>query len=761
MNAYQQSATPVSDSIDIAEVIRGVWRRKKLVVALGLIAFVVSLFVVVTASREYTSEAKVLIENLETPFDRIQPGEANVRQAFDETDIQSQVSVLSSRDLGMRVISSLRLTEVPEFDNLRNGIGAIKAWLIRFGFKDDPRRQTAEQRAYNHYEKNLTVFAIPTSKVITVRYTAGDPKTAADVANALAETYVLSTREAQSEPTGRAREWLGEQIENLRKKVAESEAAAEEYRAKAGLLKGTQATLGTQELSELNTQIILAEAARTEAQAKANSIRDMLSRSGSVDASNDVLNSPLIQQLREQETQVIRQISELSVTYLPNHPKMIAAQNQLANLDRHMRRIALTIVEGLEEQAKVAATREAALRANLNSLKTKASVTGLDEVKLRALEREAAANREVLEALLNRYTDASAREGLVSQPGIARIIERADVPASPSYPKSGPMVIVSTLAGLVLGLGFAFLREVMSAASRIGRPHAMPIPASVPAPFVDAALQPQHSQARSQPPAAEPAFQPRPDPVMAQARPAPVAAPPPAPYEIPHSSDPKAAAQLAGEVLSSPSCVAAQSVGRLSAWIDQHRQLATVNRLAIVATQPNSLDAAVVTAAIARVRAMRGERVIAVDAAHGTASLEAAFSVGREAGFADLLTGQARFSDVIIKDTSSDAHLLPAGARRSVALNHLVSDRVQAIFQELGDVYDLVLVHAGSLTGISESVVRRCHGVLLLAPAEAASEAAATLAAWQKAGLKAAQLVRVANLPARGDPLNPVPSLNA
>lgn len=760
MNAYQQPTPQVPDSIDIAEVLRGVWRRKRSVAILGLLAFLISLAVVVTASREYTTEAKVLIENLETPYDRIQPGDGNARQTLDETDVQSQVAVLASRDLAMRVISGLRLSELDEFDSLRKkGVGAIRAWLIRLGFREDPRRQTAEQRAYNHFDENLTVFAVPTSKVITVRYIAGDAKVAADVANALAEIYVLSTREAQSEPTGRAREWLGEQIETLRKKVVESEAAAEEYRARAGLLKGTQATLGTQELSELNTQIILAEAARTEAQAKADAIRNQLSASGSVDASNEVLNSPVIQQLREQETQVIRQISELSVTYLPNHPKMIAAQNQLANLDRQIRRSALKIVEGLEEQAKIAATREASLRANLNSLKAKASETGLDEVKLRAFEREAAANREVLEALLNRYTDASAREGLTSQPGMARIIERADVPASPSYPKSGPMVIVSTLGGLILGLGFAFLREVMSSASRMGRRQALPVANSFVMPLAEPV--PSPPQVRTQTPPAEPAFQQRPDPIMAQARPASTASTTPALYEIIHSGDAKAAFRMSGEVLSNPLGAMAQSMGRLSDWIDQHRQLASVNRLAVVAMQQNSLDASVVTAALARLRAMRGERVIAVDAAHGAVNLETAFGAEREAGFADLLTGQARFSDVIVRDGHSDAHLLPAGTRRSVALNHLVSDRVQAIFQELGDVYDLVLVHAGSLTGISESVVRRCHGVLLLAPTEATLEASAMLAAWQKAGLKAVQLVQVANAQTRGDALGLMPSLNA
>jgi Mrp family chromosome partitioning ATPase len=324
-------------------------------------------------------------------------------------------------------------------------------------------------------------------------------------------------------------------------------------------------------------------------------------------------------------------------------------------------------------------------------------------------------------------------------------------------------VIVSTLAGLILGLGFAFLREVMSAASRIGRPPlapAMPVKAETKAPSPEAAPPPHQPRSHAEPTVVDSPFQLKPDPVLAQPRPTPPVAATPSLCEIPHAADAKTAIRVAAEVLSYPSGTIAQSIARLSDWLDRQRQSASVNRLAIVALQPGGFDVGVATAALARVRAMRGERVIAVDAASGATNLEETFGVQREAGFADLLTGRARFSDVIIKDQHSDAHILPAGARRALALNYLVSDRVQAIFQELGDVYDLVLVHAGSLTGISESVVRRCHGALLFAPPEAGNEATATLTAWQKAGFKAVELVHVASAQARRDSLGLMPSLN-
>ena len=154
-------------------------------------------------------------------------------------------------------------------------------------------------------------------------------------------------------------------------------------------------------------------------------------------------------------------MAELSVTYLPNHPKIVAMRNELAKVDQQLRNEAVKIVAGLEDQARIAATREASLRASLNAAKAKASATNLDEVKLRAFERDASANRSLLESFLNRYTDASARQEVAAQPGFARIIQTAVPPANPSYPKTGPTIILATLAGLTLGLGLAFLAEVL------------------------------------------------------------------------------------------------------------------------------------------------------------------------------------------------------------------------------------------------------------------------------------------------------------
>jgi uncharacterized protein involved in exopolysaccharide biosynthesis/Mrp family chromosome partitioning ATPase len=769
MSQYPSAAGPIgAPTISIADILRGVLRRKMLVLLLTILGFTLSFAYVYTAKPKYTSEAVVLIENLATPFDRsLAALNQNDQAPLDERVVLSQLSVLNSRDLASRVIQKLKLADIAEFDPLRKGIGTVGGILINLGFKPDPRLQSPDLRALDHFEDNLTAFQVPTSNVIVVRYTAAEPNIAADVANELAETYVMSTREAQSGPTGRSRDWLGQQIETLRKKVVDSEAAAETFRAKAGLLKGATATLGAQQLSELNTQIVLAEAQRTEAEARAKAIRELLANQGSVDASSDVLNSTLIQRLREQQVAVARSLAELSVTYLPSHPKILAAQRQITDIDRQIRKEALRIVEGLEGQAKVAAAREKSLRDTLYGLKETASKSNLDDVTLRALEREAAANREILEALLNRYSDASARQELEAQPGMARIIQRAVASPVPSFPKSGPTVLLATMASLVLGLGLAFLLEIMNAASRLALPVAMPVPGPQSAPTPAPAPAPVLA-ARPEPVLA-PVAQPAKDDPTARALANSLAAasgriktPPPAPSaprptvppqqaadtlpafcELPHSPNINVSMSHALQVASNAGGAYATAARQISSWVMSGRQTLAIKRLAVMSLEDAQMDTCAITAAVARLQSQQGATVVVVDVWPGPSPFDAIFGAIAGPGLAELLAGSAAFTDIIARDALTGAHYLRAGIDRAAAQTYLGSERMDMVLEALEQAYDVVLLHAGCGPGFPAALARKCQGALVLSLGARLGETTRTVQELRQAGLRAVQYAHV------------------
>jgi uncharacterized protein involved in exopolysaccharide biosynthesis/Mrp family chromosome partitioning ATPase len=758
MNQYSRDMASLQPaSIALGDVLRGIWRRRKMVLALTIVTTILAIVYVTTQTPRYTTEALVLVGSLETPFDRTQPDPVASRPVLDERDILSQVSVVSSRDLGERVVRDLKLTDRPEFDSLAsNGrVGLIQNLMVALGFGEDPRQQTPEQRALSRFESMLTVSQVPLSKVIAIQYSANDPTTAAEVANSLAEVYVTSTREAQSEPTNRAREWLSKQIDELRKKVTESESAVEEFRAKAGLLKGAQSTLSAQELSELNSQIVLAESARSEAEAKARAIRAMLSRDGVVDGSGEVLNSTLIQRLREQQGALSRNLAELSVTYLPSHPKVIGARSELASLDRQIRTEALKVVGGLEDQAKVAASREAELRASLNAAKAKASETNLDDVKLRALEREAAANRSLLETFLNRYMDASARQDIVAQPGTARIIERAPIPTTPSFPKSGPTVLLALLGGLALGLGLAFLAEIMSAATRFAENAPMPVKA----PPVLIAAKPEQAAAP------EPATQTQsPDADTYQStgnanslvveapngsHPEPLSSSSPLDIvpslcALPLSRNINEAVGHGYEIIARPGGDYAKAAKSLGSWAASVRQTLGVRRIAVTGLGGQvGVDTAAACAALARALSAQKLRPVVVDVAAAPNAFAPIFGLKPQAGLAELLAGRAEFESVIARDMASEVHVIGAG-RDTGDLAHLLSgSRFAKALTALDTVYDEVILNCGELTLSNAAAVNAAQAVLLLAIGERAADAGRKLGELRKDGILAAQYVRL------------------
>ena len=175
-----------------------------------------------------------------------------------------------------------------------------------------------------------------------------------------------------------------------------------------------------------------------------------------------MLSSSLVQRLREREAQLRADIADLSTTLLDNHPRIRALKSQLADLDRQIRTEAENILKGLSAEATTAQARERQLVADLNTLKAESSRAGEEEVELRALEREAAAQRELLESYLARYREASSRRDGNYLPADARVFSRAIMPSEPYFPKILPIVIAAFVASLMIMAVVTLLQELFS-----------------------------------------------------------------------------------------------------------------------------------------------------------------------------------------------------------------------------------------------------------------------------------------------------------
>ncbi len=285
---------------------------------------------------------------------------------------------------------------------------------------------------------------------------------AARGANVIAEKYLSFQQVAKQDQARSAGQWLSGELEKLRSKVSEAEAKVEAYRAKSNLFIGSNNTsLVNQQLTELSSQVSAARAQKADAEARSRLIRDAL-RTGQALDSSDLTNSELIRRLSEQRVTLRAQLAEQSSTLLPQHPRIKEMRAQVADLDAQIRAEGEKLVRSLESEAKVAGARLEALSANLDQFKRQTASTSDQDVPLRALDREAKAQRDLFESYLAKYREATARDSIAAAPADARIISRAVVSNVPYFPKKMPIVLIAALGTFCLSTAFVGTGALLS-----------------------------------------------------------------------------------------------------------------------------------------------------------------------------------------------------------------------------------------------------------------------------------------------------------
>ena len=496
------------------------------------------------------------------------------------------------------------------------------------------------------------------------------------IANSIAEGYLVLQQNARQEQAKSASVWLSGEIDNLRKKVSEAESRVEDFRSKSSLFVGTNnTTLSNQQMGELNTQLNNARALKSDAESKARLIREML-QSGKPIEATEVLNSELIRRLSEQRVTLRGQLAEQSSTLLDNHPRIKELKAQLADLDRQIRDEAGKISRSLDNDARIAEGRVESLGAGLDQLKKQATSTNGQDVQLRALEREAKAQRDLLESYLAKYREANTRENIDAGPADGRIISRASVSNAPAYPKKLPIVLIATLATLMLSAGAIATGELL----RMTAPRAIAAFTSAPAaPRAPAPTARVYA-------ASEPVFD-RPRPEIARESREDV------PAGLPEIEQLARHLRNAGEA---------------------------ARKVTIVGTAPGeSITLTALT--LARLIA-REARVVVVDLSASSPTI-AAVSVDPAApGLAELMLGEASFSQIITKDRLSRAHLVSAG-RPGFDHAMLQSPRLTLAIDALLRVYDHVLLDAGTAADLPAELLTAQSRAVVVPDASMATEA--------------------------------------
>ncbi|MCV0396394.1 MAG: chain-length determining protein [Rhizobiaceae bacterium] len=618
------------------------WRRIILValgVALG--AFVLASL----ATDHYRAETRILIEPRESVYTRATNDRDSNAPILDDEGVTSQVEVITSTDLLRSVAAELDLADRDEFNS--GGVSPVARVLSLFGAGGEAASLPAEERVLKAFREKLDVYRVENSRVIVIRFSSEDPQLAARVPNAVAAAYVDMQRQAKLLSNTDATAWLEPEIVELRQQVREAERKVAEFRAQSDLLVGqNNSVLATQQLSELSSELSRVRANRASAEATAESVRAALENGTSLDTLPSVLESGLIQRLRERQVQLRADIADLSATLLDNHPRIRSLRSQLADLDAQIRQEARNVLEGLENEARAAGFRERQLLADLNRLKAESARAGEDEVELRALEREAASQRELLESYLSRFREASSRRDRNYLPVDARVFSNAIVPQEPYFPKVLPITAAAFVSALLVMAIVTLLAELFSGRAMRPAEGIEPDRESEPAGDIDVGSQ-----------------------AVAEAR----------SVDLPEN------APLIGAAIP----------GALGADVVAERLIASGASRAIFLSPEG--DVAVASAVmVAREIADSGLRVLLIDLTMTGAASKPMLDGRAAPGITDLLASEAQFRDVIHADLYSDCHVMPAGNADPEKAMRAV-ERLPIILSSVAAAYDLVIVECGQV----------------------------------------------------------------
>ncbi len=443
----RRAATRAPSGFDLFALFSLLWRRKTLIIASAFIAAAAAVIAGKSLTPKYTAVAELYIDPRELQLvDRELTPRAQDVSGLSMV-VESQARLITSNSVLLQVIQNTDLESDPEFGG-GAGKGIMASILGLFGLESRRAADAAPDHivALDALSRHITIRKTERSFVVDVEVWSRDPAKAAMLANALANTYLAESKNTQATAARRATAELSGRLKELQQRLRNAENALSVYKAQNNFVGTQDSLLSDQQLSASNQRLAAAHAATLDAQARYDQIEK--SRNNSVDpgAVPEVLQSPTIANLRSQYAETRKKYAELSAELGPLHPSLKQTEKQVEDL----RRVINEEVDRFAVSAKNDLIRardfEASLSKALDAQKRQSVQLSQASVRLRELERDVEANRDVYQSFLKRSRETEEQESLNTS--ASRIIGEATVPQHRSFP---PAMSLIAMLGFMLG----------------------------------------------------------------------------------------------------------------------------------------------------------------------------------------------------------------------------------------------------------------------------------------------------------------------
>jgi capsular exopolysaccharide synthesis family protein len=455
LQAWQEK----EQTLELVEYWRSISKRKWSILALALLITVVAGVMVFMMRPVYRSTTSLLIEQNKSKvlsIEEVYSGISANREYF-----QTQAEILKSRELARKVVYKLGLVTHPEFDPRQQEKPFWKKWAAAVGYVEpELTPEGIEKSVVERFEKNLSVEPIRLSQLIKVSFDSYDRDLAANIANAVADTYIENDLEARYLMTQKAGEWLNSRLSGLKEKLSQSEKALQDFRDRERIVdtKGMALSGVTKQLEDMTRSLVDARMRRAEAESAFNQVKALRSAGNpQFDSIPAVVKNPLVARLKELEADSEKKVSELANRYGHEHPKMAQAEAELKSARENTRKQIDNVVLGLTKEYEVARANEQALERGIAEVKGQIQGQNRKEFELGVLEREVQSNKQIYEMFVARFKETAATNNMQST--IARVVDPATPAARPAKPNKEQIVAIAFVLGLVFAIMIAFLLD--------------------------------------------------------------------------------------------------------------------------------------------------------------------------------------------------------------------------------------------------------------------------------------------------------------
>jgi polysaccharide biosynthesis transport protein len=424
--------------MSIGQILAILWARKFTLIVMFLTVVGVAALITYLLPKSYTSTAALVVDlKITDPLTGLSTPSFQTMSAY----MATQVDVISSRRVSLKVVDALKLASNPQarlqFEEATKGKGNLREWLADL------------------VATRLDIKPSRDSSILELSYQGTEPEFSAVLANAFADAYIQTNAEIRSEPGRQNSAFFESENKLMRENLERAQAKLSAFQREHGVVvTDERLDVENSRLAELSTQLVLAQSQTYERQS-----RERQAKASDTESIPEIVNNAFVQGLKSELARQEGKLSELSERFGQNHPQYTSTEAEIGSLRKK-------IVSEIEKVTSSIGNSKLASQKQEEELKTafekqKSKLMELKKIRddSALLSREVDSAQRVYENMMLRFNQTRL-EGR-SQFANVILLTPATPPVSPSSPKVLRNMLLATLIGAVLGLAFAFLHELL------------------------------------------------------------------------------------------------------------------------------------------------------------------------------------------------------------------------------------------------------------------------------------------------------------